>query len=88
MKYDLVEIRALGIGDEKKWDVRWSKDDTDRVDSKPYKPHPLGFFHYPRFMGLKKAFRLLKEEIIKQHKDEIERLQKSLAALEKLELPK
>jgi hypothetical protein len=88
MKYDLVEIRPLDIGVGKQWDVRWSKDDTDRVDRKPYKPNGLGFFHYPRFMGLKKAFRLLKEEIIKEHKDEIERLQKSLDALEKLELPK
>lgn len=55
MKYDLVEIRTFGIGDEKKWDVRWSKDDTDRVDRKPYKPHPLGFFHYPRFMGVEES---------------------------------
>jgi hypothetical protein len=87
VKYDLVEIRDSGVGDDQKWGVRWSKDETDRVSSKS-KPHQLGFFRYPRCMGLKKAFRLLKSEMIKRHKDEIEKLQKSLDALEKLELPK
>jgi hypothetical protein len=85
MKYDTVEI----IRDRfrNKWVTRCSADNEDRKRGCTT-PMGLGFYHYPRYMGVQRAFDKLKSKLIKGHKDEITRLEKSLEYLEKLQLPK
>ena len=81
MKYDLVEIRP--VVDGQKWRVSFTPDDRDRTKIKTY-PSPLGFFHYPRSIGKKRAFNKLKHVLVQAHREEIARLRKSLIALENL----
>jgi hypothetical protein len=84
MYYDTVEIRPLGG----KWVVNHYKMDKDRQPRENYTPNVvLGFFHYPRKWGVEKGLRLLKEAIIKRHKDEIDRLTKSLSELRLINSP-
>ena len=82
MKYSTVEILPY-IGN--KWLVNHSEMSGDRQAEK-LNPSPMGFFHYPRRMGKKKAFEQLKALLIEKHEEEIKRLNKSLAALKKVEL--
>lgn len=82
MKYDLVEIKTTFKTRE--WCYSFRRDDTDRVKGKAT-PHALGFFHYPRCLGRRKAFKKLKKYMIDRHKKEIKLLQRSLTALKKLE---
>ena len=80
MKFSTVEIKQSNIA--KKWEVLFYDMDGDR-QSGDNGPHKMGFYHYPRKKGLKKAFNELKSLLIEQHLEEIKRLQKSLKSLTK-----
>lgn len=82
MKYDLIEIKP----NSGEWNVSWAFDDRNRIPSQST-PHSLGFFYFPRRMGINKAFFILKNHLIKKHTEEIKRLQKSLSKLKKLKAP-
>ncbi len=84
MQYDLVEIRPKGIFKDRKWCVDFSKDDRDRESSPKSVPYSLGFYHYPRNMGKRKAFGKLKRLLVGRHKEEIAKLEESLRQLEEL----
>jgi hypothetical protein len=84
MKYSLVQIKTKWNG--KGWEKPiFSTDDADRVRSKSV-PCGLGFYHYPAYFTKKRAWNKLKKYMIKRHKDEIARLEKSLNKLEKIEI--
>lgn len=85
MKYKTIEIKPSYTTRE--WQVFFREDDIDRRGGKTY-PHPIGFYHFPETISLNKAFLKLKECMVKRHKDEIAKLEKSLKELEKVELPK
>lgn len=85
MLYDTIELlpqHGFGV-----WNVTHSRVPGDREPRKKYLPHGLGFFHYPRKWGVKRGFDALKAAMVKRHKDEIARLEKSLAALLATECP-
>lgn len=86
MKFSTVEIRPSNLY-AKKFEVFFYDMDGDRYPAN-YGPDGLGFYHYPRKKGLKKAFNELKSLLIDGHLKEIKRLQESLESLRKLELPK
>jgi hypothetical protein len=83
MKYDTVEIRPIKMSD--KWDVVFTTSNVDRVTGKGHLS-AMGFFHYPRRIGKKKAFEKLKQHMIDNHKKEIELLTKSLNELIELSI--
>lgn len=82
MRYSTVEIRP-SILNRNEWEVSFSDLDGDRIDE-GHRPHGLGFYHYPRKFGRVKAFTILKEYLIRQHEEEITKLQSSLVKLQKL----
>ena len=84
MKVSTVYIRPIGIKKDKKWDVDFVDLPGDRKN-KDTGPSSMGFYHYPRRMGKKKAFEALKNHLIKCHEEEISLLTKSLCALKLLE---
>jgi len=67
------------------WQVRFSDLDGDR-EGKTY-PQSMGFYHYPTSLGREHAFDSLKQKLIKEHKDAIERMTESLLRLERLQMP-
>lgn len=79
MKYKTMKIKPNGNS----WRMEISKDDNCRVITKTY-PNALGFYHYAETIPNEKAFDDLKKTMVKKHKEEIEKLQKSLQALEEL----
>lgn len=92
MKYSTVEIKPKllfkgGIAKFTDWQIKYYVDDTDRIRGSTA-PMGMGFYHYPKYIGLQRAFDKLKNKLIKGHKNEIARLEKSLQKLEKLQLPK
>ncbi len=84
MYYDSVQIR---INTDGSWRVYHFQLDGDREPSKEYTPQNMGFFHYPRKWGIEKAFKLLKEHMIKCRQEEIDHLTKSINNLSSLSLP-
>lgn len=84
MKIDLIEI--IPDLDGKAWRVRWTPDDTDRVNGNQ-QPNNLGFYYYPARKGTQYGFNKLKGHLIAKHRDEISRLTRSLQSLYKLENP-
>lgn len=84
MKYDCIEIRPSP--DYQAWRVSLSQDDEDRFNT-PTQPNSLGFYHYPRRKGTAHGFNTLKAHLIARHREEINRLQRSLDALYKLTNP-
>lgn len=81
MYYSTVRIRPSIDADT--WEVFFSDMPYDR---EPGGEHisGLGFYHYNRRKGKQKAFDTLKADMIKRHKDEIQKLEKSLKKLEML----
>jgi hypothetical protein len=84
MYFDTIEIRPKAFG-KKGWEVRHSQLRFDRQPG-PGSMSDLGFYHYPRRKGKKKAFEELKAHMIKRHEDEIFNLLRSLDELKKLEM--
>lgn len=82
MKFSTVEIRPRTTTGE--WKVMFSDLEGDR-HNEDFGPHGLGFYHYPRRMGKKKAFETLRNHLISEHAKEIEALTKSMDKLKKLE---
>jgi hypothetical protein len=82
MKFSTVEIRPRTTTDE--WQVLFSDLEGDR-HNEDFGPNGLGFYHYPRRMGRKKAFEALRNHIISKHEKEIEALTQSIGKLKKLE---
>lgn len=85
MKYKFVQI--LPTVDFDGWSVFFGSDDQDRERTKT-DPSPMGHYWYPRSMADKSAFDRLKACMIRKHRQEIERLQKSMAELERFEFGK
>lgn len=85
MKYSTVEIRPSRCT-KAKWEVSFYDLDGERKDE-GHRPHWLGFYHYPRHLGKKKAFEELKELLIAKHVNEIETLSRSLERLKALQMP-
>lgn len=85
MKYSTVEIKPSRITNDK-WEVSFTDLDGERKDE-GHRPHWLGFYHYPRCLGKKKAFEELKELLIAKHVNEIATLSKSLERLKVLQIP-
>lgn len=50
-------------------------------------PHRLGFYHYPRSIGKRRAFERLRAKLVKCHETEIERLRESVERLRALGWP-
>jgi len=71
-----------------KWRTRSYLDQADRVAHPDPQPLPgLGVFYSPMRRSLKRGFNELKASMIEKHEKEIAALQKSLKALQELELP-
>jgi hypothetical protein len=81
MRYGSVRIRP----DRERWTAFVEEVHVDRFSTKTV-PNALGFYYYPYTVSKEKAFDRLKRCMIKRHRKEIVRLQRSLAALEKLSL--
>lgn len=84
MYYDVIKIRPSG----NKWVAEHYQLDGDREPLNKYVPNALGFFYFPRKLGVKKWFDTLKKEMIKRHEYEIESLKKSLCKLRMVSEPK
>ena len=82
MKFSTVEIRPSNLTDPE-WEVRFVDLPHERVNE-GIGPSGLGFYHYPRKMGKKKAFEILKKHLVEEHEKRIVSLAKSLAKLEAL----
>jgi hypothetical protein len=86
MKFSTVYIRPVGIKKkDRKWEVVFADLPFDRKNDGAG-PNGMGFYHYPRRMGKKKAFEALKDHLIKCHEEEISLLTKSLSALKLLDM--
>lgn len=81
MRYFTMNIKP----NRERWTAFVTEDATERRETKTL-PNVLGFYHFPNTMSKETAFRRLKKRLIKMHEKEIVRLQRSLAALEKLTL--
>jgi hypothetical protein len=81
MFYSTLEIKP----ENGKWTIRNYPIVGDRINSSS-KPNSYGFYHYPRSIGVKKAFKQLKDLMIEHHEKEIKSLQKSLKKLKALGL--
>lgn len=82
MYYNCIEIRP--DYHQNRWIVQHQSLNGDRTGKTV--PNGLGFYHYPRKMGKRKAFERLKKVMIDHHKKAIIDLQKSLQALETVSL--
>lgn len=88
MKYSFIEIRANPKFSDERFGFRYdNSDNSDREPKKKYEPHPLGFFYYPKRWEPSKAFNILKDNIITNLKKEVDKIQKDIQEIEKLELP-
>jgi len=85
MKFSTVYIRPVGIKKNRKWEVVFVDLPGDRKN-KGTGPSSMGFYHYPRRIGKKKAFEALKNHLIKCHEEEISLLTKSLSDLKSLDM--
>lgn len=81
MLYSTVEIKPR----DNEWYVCFSDLEGQRHDE-GHRPHPLGFYHYPKRMGKKKAFEALKKQLISQHTKKISQFTESLEKLVALEM--
>ena len=88
MKYATLELTPAWRFDKKrKWILKHSTSDIDRLPCKKYLPEPgLGFFYYPQKWPIEKAFKILKESMIKRRQEEIEMWKREIEILEKVEL--
>lgn len=88
MKYNMIEIIPRGLDRSNPWIVKFDdSDQRDRLSSKEYTPSSLGFFYYPRRWKAKKAFEILKADMMKRRQKEIVTLQKDIDLIGRLELP-
>lgn len=85
MKFSTVEIRPSGCNRDE-WDVSFSDLPGDRYND-GQGPNGLGFYHYPRRLGKKKAFDALKAHLVAKHEERISSLEKSLAKLRAIKMP-
>lgn len=86
MLYNMMEIRPVGRGSKRKWEVTITKLPHERHNEHTV-PHPLGFYCYPRRKSVKAAFNELVGKMIRDHEEELERIQDSLVKLRKLTPP-
>ena len=85
MKFSTVEIRPH-LDKNDMWGVRFSDLPGDRIDE-GLGPSGLGFYHYPRRLGKKKAFEILRSHLVAKHEEKINELTRSLEKLKELESP-
>ena len=83
MLYSTVSI--CPSPDSKSWYVVFSDLEGEREESEGT-VSALGFYHYPRTVGKKEAFQILKDKMMQRHMERIQELQQSLAELERLEV--
>jgi hypothetical protein len=84
MKTDTLDIRYSHVSS--KYDVRYERSDIERIDHKP-QPSKMGFYHFHRKIGPKKAFIELKQYLIDSANEEILKLQAYVNEINALELP-
>jgi hypothetical protein len=83
MKCSTIKIQPNADGDG--WEYFYYTHRNDYAFFTNVEPNANGFFHYPEDYGDEKAFNELKACMIERHKDEIDKLEKSLKHLEELE---
>lgn len=88
MYFDTIEIIPVHPMMQKKGEPKWRvlhcELDHDR-EPEQHPPHSLGFWHYDRSIGVKKAFEILKQDMIDRRNKEVEILLNDIAELEELE---
>lgn len=85
MKQSLIEIRPE-VFKKNQWHVRSKDLPHKRVNIQTH-PSPLGFFFFPTTMSKKLAFEKLRRCMVEAHRQEIEKLEKSMKSLEEIENP-
>lgn len=83
MMYDTIEIRLSPSGE---WEVLHRELPYERKKGEQQLNGALGFFHYPRHWGKEKAFRVLRDRMIKERLKVIEELQRQIDQLRSLSL--
>jgi len=76
MIYNTWTVKATSKG----WDVSHKESDIDREEVETV-PNSMGWYHYPNTMDSEQALRDLRDIMIKSHKEEIKRIQRSLWGL-------
>ena len=84
MRYDTVEIKPSTDGD---WQVFHRKLPYDRKEGEQHLNSVFGFFHYPRKWGKKKAFEVLRNQMIHDRLKAIIELQNQIEHLRALTAP-
>lgn len=86
MKFSTVEIRPSRLRSGE-WIIDFTYIHGDRVGDGSG-PYNLGFYHYPRRMGRKKAFEALRAHMVAKCEEEIEELTKRIEGLNALKMPR
>jgi len=71
---------------QKEWSVSYKRSDIERIDHVP-EPSKMGFYHFHRKIGPKKAFAELKKFLIDETNKEILSLQEYINEMNALQLP-
>lgn len=79
MKYNLIRIDNISDN----WIASYRPCEQERVAKKTF-PSPLGYFYAPYSLPLESALEELKSCMITSHLDKIDRLKKSVEALQKV----
>lgn len=87
MIYSAITIKPSERDRKPKWSWGILRDDQDRYPQKTV-PNRMGFYHYPKTMKDKEAFKKLKTVLIKAHEEQLSQLTRSLNELKKLKGPK
>ena len=83
MLYDTIEIKQSTSGE---WEILHRELPYDRKKDEQKINGALGFFHYPRHWGKKKAFRVLRDRMIQERLKAIADLQNQIDKLRALSL--
>ena len=81
MLYDTIEIKLMLNGE---WEVLYRELPYDRKKGEQWLNGTLGFFHYPREWGKKKAFECLRDQMIEERLKVIAELQHQVDQLRAL----
>lgn len=87
MLYETVQIRrhrGFGKRSNPTWATSFQSDAQDRERGETI-PFAAGWYHYPKYMGEKRAFDKLKGTILKSIKKELRQVTKDLKDLEALQ---
>lgn len=68
------------------WKVRFEVIEGDSEDD-GLGPNSLGFYHYPRRIGKKRAFKILRSHLVAMHEKDLAVLAESLRKLKSLKIP-